>query len=92
MKGMAPMNLCNATLDQLKAELVRRRQQGNLRANPPAPEARPNFSKVRKQCASYIEAVAKGELADSGATVYIFEEAIEACYGREVWKWIRALT
>jgi hypothetical protein len=55
----------------------------------------PDFTELKRICDEYIQEVAEGEYADAeGECVladlchYIFEAAIEALYGEEIWDFI----
>jgi hypothetical protein len=46
---------------------------------------------LRSLCQSYIDELAKEEgYVDEDLEHYIFEAAMEACFGKDVWKWINA--
>lgn len=68
----------------LEAELERRKK-----LSKPELRSAPDFSEIVPLCISYIETVEKGETADSDLREYIFEAAMSACYGADVWNWIR---
>jgi len=48
----------------------------------------PDFIKVIQLCNNYVIALSEGEeKCDSDFPHYIYEEALEACFGKEIWKW-----
>lgn len=48
----------------------------------------PDFTKLVKLCNKYIIALNNGdEIVDSDFPHYIYEEALEACFGKSLWKW-----
>lgn len=69
------------SLDELMAETKR-----------PQPLTNPNFLRVVEMCKEYLELVEKDGAIDSDLKHYIFEGAIEACYGKGVWSWISRKT
>ena len=83
------MSIKDYSVDELEAELERRKKKSEKK---PAPIAWPDFSKIPPLCASYIEQVVNDETADSDIPNYVFEAALEACYGESVWAWVRAHT
>lgn len=49
----------------------------------------PDFTKVIQLCNDYIIALNEGEeTVDSDFPHYIYEEALEACFGKNIWGWI----
>lgn len=85
---MAKMPLQNFTEKQLRAELERREKE-NAKGARPAPLAEPNFDQLREVCESYIDDLDKLGWVDDDHKHYIFESAMEALYGKNVWFWIR---
>lgn len=68
--------------EQLEAELERRKRGcGEL----PAPLPRPNWSRVERMCHGYIHALHTEGRVHNDSDHYIYEAAMEAVYGREVW-------
>jgi len=57
--------------------------------NEPTPLAidQQDFTALRKLTASWIEEVKTGEV-DENLEHYIYEAAMEAIYGPDVWKWV----
>ena len=48
-----------------------------------------DFSTLRGLCHAYMEEVLTGDAEDSGTHQYIFEAAIEAVYGEDIFdKWV----
>ena len=47
-----------------------------------------DFSKVAKLCREYIEELDREDYVDDDLETYIFEAAIEAVFGKDVWIWI----
>lgn len=55
----------------------------------PVQVASPDFTALQKVCQDYIDALAKdGYDADDDFDHYIYEEAITAFFGKEVWRFI----
>jgi len=49
----------------------------------------PDFEELKKQCQAYIDYVASDDYhEDNDRDHYIFEEAMEAVFGKDVWKFI----
>ncbi len=48
----------------------------------------PDFAQVIKLCQSYIDQLDKEKYVDDDLEHYIFEAAIAACFGKDVWKWV----
>ena len=80
-------NLKAFDTEQLEAELERRREEEEAR-NKPQPLADPNWFYVEKMCTSYVEELSIGQRPHGDSKHYIFEAAMEAVFGREVWGWI----
>ena len=53
------------------------------------PVEQQNFTALRERCAEWLEAVHLGEV-DSDLEHSIFEAAIGAIYGPNVWTWVNA--
>lgn len=59
--------------------------------NTPQPLPNPDFAELIKACKEYIEVLDDEEIhEDSDDNHYIFEAALEAVFGADVWKWINA--
>lgn len=71
--------------DQLRDELARRKE-ARLPQKPSRIE-HPDFSTLIGLCQGYIEIERR---ADVDMKQYIFEAALEAVFGKEVWTFIRA--
>ena len=77
------MNIKKYTAEELQKELNRRE---NMAA--PQPVEEPDLTKLKEAAAEYIEAVVDGTSVDSDLGHYIYEAAMEAIYGDEVFTWI----
>jgi len=75
--------------NELKAELKRREDLERLAAIP-KPIENPNFSELVTQCNTYITELSESIFPiESGDHIqYIFEEAMKAVYGKNVFEWI----
>lgn len=52
-----------------------------------------DWGPVRNLCEEYMSNIANGKsMEDSDIEHYIFEETIQALYGKDVWKWINGST
>jgi len=79
------MDLKQCTTEELQGELARRVEAEKA----PMPEVlfNPDYTNLTSLCKEYLRQVAKNQ-DTSDLQHYIFEAAIEAAYGRNVWKWI----
>jgi len=76
------------TNEDLQEELERR---GKATAELEKPQQLETFdlTPLMKICSDYIDFVATDYHDDSDWDHYIYETAIEALYGKDVWDWIR---
>jgi len=58
-----------------------------VEANKPKPLKPFIMDELVRLCSQYIDDILSGDL-DSDLEHYIFEEAMEVVFGRDVWKWI----
>ena len=75
--------------EQLEAELARRKEEEERRAMPKPLEAQ-DWERVARYCEGYVNALHSEGSVHPDHKQYIFEAAMEAAFGREVWKWINA--
>lgn len=75
------------TTDELQEELEQRRHLEE-EANKPKMLERIDPSGVCKLCQGYIDDLAEKGYTDEDDAHYIFEAAMEMCFGRDVWDWI----
>jgi len=79
------------TKEDLQDELERREVQEMIDDKPiPLEEWNRDFSKVRKACETHIQELMNGEV-DTDAEHYIYETAMEAFYGKDVWDWVNKM-
>lgn len=84
------MGLANYTDEQLEKELKRRKEERNKYPKP-TPLRNIDWKDVKRLCIRYIEDMGLDEDdVDEDYPIYIYEAAIEAVFGGEVWKWINA--
>ncbi len=80
------IDLSKVPIEDLKKELERRKGE------VPSQVQNPDFTEVVRECARYVQVVAEPETDDSPCVDdiehAIFEEAISAVYGEDVWNWI----
>jgi len=55
----------------------------------PTPIIQPDFTNLSKLCAQWLDEVETGEVGGE-LRDYIYEAALEAVYGPDVWKWVNA--
>lgn len=75
---------------ELQAELKRREYQAIDLAKPQA-VAKPDLTDLRQTCQAYIDAVAMRDYVDEDLPHYIFEAAMIALYGKDVFSWINRM-
>ena len=75
--------------EQLEAELKRHKEEEKGR-NKPQPVANPDWSTVQRYCQEQVDTIFQGKYVDSDSDHYIYEAAMEAVFGRNVWSWINA--
>ncbi len=84
------MTLDNYTNDELTKEL-KRREEEEKSTYPYRPQPLSflyqDFSKVRIACEAHIQELIDGRV-DSDADHYIYENAMEAIYGKDVFDWV----
>jgi hypothetical protein len=85
---MAKSDLLDASDEQLRAELARRAKIA--KSYRPIPLAQPDFSKLIACTEARIREIAENEGEDTDTSHYIYEEAMKAIYGPEVFNWINA--
>jgi hypothetical protein len=49
-----------------------------------------DYSKVKKECEVHIQEIADGKV-DTDAEHWIYEAAMEAVYGKDVWNWVNKM-
>lgn len=81
-------NIEQFTNAELQAELKRREYQDTAK---PQAVADPDLSSLRETCKAYIDAVAMRDYVDEDLPEYIFEEAMEAICGKDVFNWINKM-
>jgi cation transport regulator ChaC len=77
------MSIRDILTDDLRAELKRREQKKREVEKPVAIE-KPDFSPVIALCQSYVDEIQNGYF-DEDLKQYIFEAAITAVFGDNVW-------
>ncbi|MFA6094138.1 MAG: hypothetical protein WC986_14465 [Elusimicrobiota bacterium] len=85
------MNLEQISDEQLKAELERREMAAKV-ATMPKPLAKPDYSKLEEVLSTGIIKIMQANKAPEDFKQYIFEAAMEARYGTNVWTWYNANT
>jgi hypothetical protein len=86
------MDISKFTKEDLEKELKRREEQ----KNKPFPLTdletcwELDFSQVKKACEVHIQEIADGKV-DTDAEHWIYEAAMEAVYGKDVWDWVNKM-
>jgi hypothetical protein len=78
------------TDEQLAQELERRAAEKEQLSKVPEPLDDVDWSAVKEICVSHIESMSKADYCnDNSDKDYIFEAAISAVYGPDIWEWRR---
>jgi hypothetical protein len=72
---------------ELKAELERRKRIDH-KPIPYASMSEDKLEDIRQMCINYVDGLAKNSYSPGDLEHYVFEAAMEATFGVEVWKWI----
>jgi hypothetical protein len=67
----------------------RKERQFELDFNPPVMKDNPDFNSLKKTCQNLIDDVRSEGCYDEDFHQYVFEAAMEACFGKDVWHWLR---
>lgn len=70
----------------LEAEIARRKNEQEDAARP-RPLVQPELSRLERYLAEGIEAVASHKRLPKDFDNFVYELAMEAFYGRDIWKW-----
>ncbi|GAF82905.1 unnamed protein product [marine sediment metagenome] len=81
--------LKDVSTDELQAELDQRQRLEEEQAKPKA-IASPDFRHLKKTCQHYVDALAGEEFTNGDWKQYIYEAAIVAIFGKDVWDWINS--
>ena len=79
------MNIKNLTTEELVTELARRNK---VVAKMPKPLVEPNFEKLIELCNDTLKQISDGDSTDNDYEYYIYEEAMQAIYGVDIFDWI----
>lgn len=81
------MDLSNVSYTELHDELARRKQPKTVK---PTANENPNFQKLIELCKNYVNDIESGKTGeDSDYDGYIYESALEAVFGDDVWVWLK---
>jgi len=81
------MTLDKYSDDELAKEIKRREEEEKI--GLPTPCLRPDFSKVIAGCEKHIQELQEGKV-DRDTDHYIYEDAMQAIYGIDVWDWVNS--
>lgn len=73
--------------EELKAELARRTAEAKA-AEKPQQISNPDLTNLRRNCQEYIDALDRNGYVDEDWDNYIYEEAMKAIFGKDVFEWI----
>jgi hypothetical protein len=88
-RGLMMDNLGVYDTKQLEDELARRKREAEEGAKPKPIES-PDWTGVQATCESYVEALFRRGYVDSDDKQWIFEAAMEAVFGKDVWPWVNS--
>jgi len=77
------MKLTKLSTEELKAELARR----EAAEVAPSPLKLADFSKLQKQVIDVVQGVVRDGHPSKDFQHYIYEAAMEAVYGKDIWEW-----
>lgn len=83
------MELSEYSAEELQSELKRRNEfvESPVQEPLPQPMNNPSYDLLHTMCVDYVKSVAEDKVDDDHSH-YIFEAAIEAVYGKDIWDWI----
>lgn len=87
MKILSDAQWASLTDEQLERE-IERRKSIREKEERPKPLKNPDLSKLIKVCEERIKECEDGEGEDSDTPHYIYESAMQAIYGDDVFKWL----
>jgi hypothetical protein len=73
--------------DEIKAQMAQLQQKLNQLENLPMPLENPDFRQLKKYAISHINCLANNGIVDEDDKQYIFEEALKAVYGKDIFIW-----
>lgn len=81
--------LCNISTDDLRNEMERREKEEKAKLRQaPNPLPNPDFSKLHQMVINGVQSVSENDgYAGKDFRYYLFETALEAVYGSDIWKW-----
>jgi transcription initiation factor IIE alpha subunit len=79
--------ICNVCYEKVNEEKA---YSMGCKVETPKPLPNPDFSKVISQCQEYIKDLEEDGTEDDDSCHYIFESAMTAVFGSDVWKWVRS--
>jgi hypothetical protein len=82
------VDIKKATDSELEKELERRKKEKES-LKTPVPLKKPDFTRLISTCQHNIKEIGEGR-SDTDTAHYIYEEAMTAVYGKDVWKWVNA--
>lgn len=81
------MNIESMSNAQIEQVLEKRRSRQRTK---PSPLENPDFTRVKQLCSAEIDTRAAGGRVKDDADHYIYEAAMEAVFGKDVWAWINS--
>jgi len=73
--------------EELLKELEDRKKRRSTKPNQLVSQ---DFTSLREYCQDYIDELAKNQVVSEDQNQYIFEAAMEAVFGKEIWRYINS--
>ena len=77
----------DVSTERLQAEL-KRREEAEKQAQKPQQLKEVDLTGLRRVCQEYIDSLANDGWVDDDLSYYIYEEAMQAIFGEDVFEWI----
>jgi|WetSurSiteA1Bulk_404760.scaffolds.fasta_scaffold00586_20 hypothetical protein len=75
-------------LEEATAEELEKRLEELKNVAPPKMLDNPELDRLKTECQIYIDTLAKGNKPDRDSKQYIYESAMTAFFGKDIFKWI----
>jgi len=85
-------NLEGVSVEEMRAVIEKREQDEKLAAMAvPTPLQNPDFAPLVQLCKGYIEDLNEFGVADEDYNGWMFESAMSAVFGPNIWEWINLI-
>ena len=75
-------------IQKVPTQLLEEELERRSKADPPKQVSDPDLTDLRKVCKHYIQSIAEQKGYDEDMEHYVFEAAVLAIYGPDIWEWI----